>query len=33
MIEKLLRSFGIVEVVRTGIVAMNRGAKMVKPGK
>lgn len=32
-IEKLLRGFGIVEVVRTGTVAMNRGAKMVKPGK
>ena len=32
-IEKLLRGFGIVEVVRTGTVAMNRGAKTVKPGK
>ncbi|MBC2698309.1 MAG: acetolactate synthase small subunit [ANME-2 cluster archaeon] len=32
-IEKLLRGFGILEVVRTGTVAMNRGAKTVKPGK
>lgn len=32
-IEKLLRNFGIVEVVRTGKVAMNRGAKSVKVQK
>ena len=29
-IEKLLHSFGIIEVVRTGKIAMNRGAKIVK---
>jgi len=29
-IEKLLRNFGIVEVVRTGKISMNRGAKTVK---
>ena len=29
-IEKLLRNFGIIEVARTGKIAMNRGAKIVK---
>ncbi|MCL7413749.1 MAG: acetolactate synthase small subunit [ANME-2 cluster archaeon] len=29
-IEKLLRNFGIVEVVRTGKISMNRGVKIVK---
>lgn len=28
--EKLLRNFGIIEVARTGKIAMNRGAKIVK---
>jgi acetolactate synthase-1/3 small subunit len=28
-IEKLLRNFGIIEVARTGKIAMNRGAKIV----
>ena len=29
-IEKLLRNFGILEVVRTGTIAMNRGANAIK---
>ena len=29
-IEKLLRNYGIIEIVRTGKIAMNRGEKVVK---
>lgn len=32
-IEQLLRQFGVKEMVRTGRVAMNRGAKVVKTEK
>jgi acetolactate synthase-1/3 small subunit len=32
-IEQLLRQFGIKEMVRTGKVAMNRGAKVVQSEK
>lgn len=32
-LEKLLRNFGIMEVVRTGKIAMNRGSKIVKVEK
>lgn len=32
-IEQLLRQFGVKEMVRTGKVAMNRGAKIVQSGK
>ena len=32
-IEQLLRSFGIKEMVRTGKIAMNRGAKVVQSEK
>lgn len=28
--EQLMRNFGIIEEVRTGMIAMNRGAKIVK---
>jgi acetolactate synthase-1/3 small subunit len=32
-IEQLLRQFGIKEMVRTGKIAMNRGAKVVQSEK
>jgi len=32
-IEQLLRQFGIKEMVRTGRIAMNRGAKVVQSEK
>jgi acetolactate synthase-1/3 small subunit len=32
-IEQLLRQFGVKELVRTGKIAMNRGAKVVQIGK